>query len=187
MKVIINGAYVEVSSISELITSDNFKRNPIKIYDVSGVELDILSEVKNEALKRIEVKADEYQTLFLGVNSAQREARFAQNLSSAKRLLDDGYTESVLDQQQQLADYTSMEVQAISQSNKTGGSLKTPIQFAQWIVDWQPKTTLIAGYIESFLVDGKAGLMALTDVEQVEPYLETLVSSAQSKFSELMS
>ncbi|OQX16157.1 MAG: hypothetical protein BWK73_04655 [Thiothrix lacustris] len=149
--------------------------------------------VLDVALVKIEAKAGQYQMLFLGANSSKREARFAQNLAAAQRLLAGNYA----DPEQQSADTLSMTVQAQAQANKNGTTPMSVAEFAQWIVAWQPKTTVIAGYIESILVNGRTGLQQLRDAAvtnrtapdvfaaECTAYLDQLANQASAKFAEL--
>lgn len=135
-----------------------------------------LSSAKQAAQATIEAKADAYQTKFLGANSPQREARFAQNLAAAKRVVTDAGTPE---------DIQSMALQAQAKAAETGETPKTALEFAAWIAAWEGKTTLIAGAIEAFLVQSRAGLNALTDIAQIEPYLAQIAMQAEAKFAEL--
>jgi hypothetical protein len=160
------------------IEADEIHTYPIRLQ--YGVivrdDIDELSAAKAAALKKIEASADEYQQRFLGANSPQREARFAQNLAAAKRVVADNGTPE---------DLQSMALQAQAKAAETGENPKSALEFAQWIAAWEGKTTLIAGAIEAFLVQSRSGLNALTELAQIEPYLSQIVAQAEAKFAEL--
>lgn len=137
-----------------------------------------LVTAKTSALIQIEAKADAYQIRFLGANSSQREGRFAQNLAAAKRLIANQYADDSADQALKLADNTSMRLQAAQK-----GMIAE--DFAEWIVEWEPKIVLIAGAIEAFLVESRLALQRLTSIEQIDPFLSEIATQAEAKFAEL--
>lgn len=136
----------------------------------------LLSAAKSAALQKIEAVADEYQSRFLGANSPQRESRFSQNLSAAKRIVSGVGTPE---------DLQSMEMQAAAKAAETGETPKAATEFAAWIAAWEGKTTLIAGAIEAFLVQSRIGLNALSDISHIEPFLADIAAQAEAKFAEL--
>ena len=167
----------DINNVSVLETDDLYTY-PIMLKD-DVIERDIikdLSSAKDYALKKIESDADKYQQRFLGVNSADRQARFAQNLAAAKRITAGTGTPE---------DIQSLTLQAAAKAAETGETPKTATEFAAWIAAWEGKTVLIAGAIESFLVQSRTGLNALSDVSQIEPFLAEIAAQAEAKFYEL--
>lgn len=98
----------------------------------------------------ITLAGDAYQTAFLGSTSPKREARFAINLDVAKRLIENNYGDNAALKQ---ADTQSMTMQSESQNEG-----RTPLEFAQWIVEWESKSVLVAGAIEAFIKKSKLNL-----------------------------
>ena len=136
----------------------------------------LLSDAKAAALRKIETVADDYQRHFIGANSPDRQARFAQNLAAAKRVAAGVGTPE---------DIQSMTLQSEAKAAETGETPKSAVEFADWIAAWEGKTTLIAGAIEAFLVQSRTVLNALSDVSQIEPFLTQIAEQAETKFAEL--
>ena len=153
----------------------------------SSVVAKELVVAKAAALQRIENVADAYQQRFLGANSADRQARFAHNLAAAQRFLADAYGSDAASQQLKMADELAMQVQADAQNAKPDAPVQmTASGFAQWVIEWLPKSAVISAYIENILVTGRVGLNALTDIEQIEPFLANLAAQAEVKFAEMV-
>ena len=145
-----------------------------------------LNEAKENALNRIEKTADNYQRMFLGANSADRQARFQHNLAAAQRVLSDNYDSTPVGQALKSADLLAMQVQADAQNLKPETTLPlSAIGFANWVVEWLPKSVVISACIENILVIGRTELNKITDISQIEPFFSELAKMADSKFSEL--
>ncbi len=169
-----------MTDLGDLPTGASFEKPP-------SVIAQELSSAKFHALKKIEASADEYQRRFLGVNSADRQARFAQNLSAAQRVLADNYNPSD-DSQQQLkqADIFAMQLQADAQNAKPDAQTQmTANDFAKWVVEWLPKSVIISAYIDFFLVTSRVDLDALNNLNEIEPFLAKIAAKAEAKFTEL--
>lgn len=144
------GVLFITSGIFAVADADNI---PEGAREATAEEMSTPDELLAEAGRDIEAAADQFQTQFLGASSSKREARFARNLAAAKRLIADDYTEVELSAGLKDAHTHSLTMQA--QAQNEGRSVE---EFAQWIVEWEGPSGLIAGAIESFIKTSKLGL-----------------------------
>ncbi len=136
----------------------------------------LLAEISEE----ITLAGDAFQAQFLGATSSKREARFAINLSAAKRVIADNYGDNAVLKQ---ADTQSMAMQAEAQNEGRDAT-----EFAQWIVEWESKSVLVAGAIESFIKSSKLALPSVPNL--IDPavraqHYASLKAQAQAMFVEI--
>lgn len=151
--------------------------------EATAEEMMTPKEVLDAAGRDIEAYADRFQTEFLGASSPKREARFARNLAAAKRLIADDYTDIELSNGLKNSHVQSLTMQA--QAQNEGRNVE---QFAQWIVDWEGASDLIAGAIEAFIKSSKLALPSvpnLIDPAVKAQHYASLKAQAQAMFAEM--
>lgn len=121
--------------------------------------------------KDIELSGDAFQT------------DFSRNLAVAKRLIADDYTPAELSRDLKTMHRTSLQMQAEAQNE--GRSVE---EFAEWIVEWEGKSDLIAGAIEAFIKAQKLALPSIPNL--IDPAVKaqhyaSLKAAAKQMFADM--
>ena len=138
-----------------------------------------MPQLRREAIRRIQKKANEYQEQVVGTNDDYRFQRFRLNLESAKAIVAGtatSYQESMLTQQ--LDANIAAEHPVVKDLDLAG--------FANWIIAFELVTVLGAGYIESVLITGAALINTAESSAEIEAILEQLAIDAEVKYQELI-
>ena len=141
-------------------------------------ETKAMPEVLAKLNKLIETTADEYQQKFLGIITASRNMRFSEN-----RLMALDYKNNIATDEE----IQALQVQVNAMASK--GIIMTLDQFADWIIAWLPKTRLVSGNIEAYLVQSIAILNSsdnLVDPVVQSQLLNTLRNGADVLYNSIV-
>ena len=148
-------------------------------FKIPAPRKDKMPQLRREAIRRIQKKANEYQEQVVGTNDDYRFQRFRLNLESAKAIAAGtatSYQEAMLTQQ--LDANIAAEHPVVKDLDLAG--------FASWIIAFELVTVLGAGYIESVLITGTSLINAAESSTEIESILVQLAIDAEVKYQELI-
>lgn len=176
-----NGLPKGVSFISSSIFSfiEAGEGLPAGAREATDEELVTPQSVLDDMAADIERAGDTYQNKFLSTGSASRDGRFRLNIEASNRLLLDEYV-LPRDDAQKAADAQSLAWQTEAQ-----GEGRSVEEFAQWVVEWYPKSILVSGAIEAFIKESKMSLPSvpyLIDPAVRAQHYASLITAANAQF-----
>lgn len=163
------------------ITSSIMHEFPIRLVNglIAPDESAALESARALALKEVALTANKYQAMAVGTTDEARETRLSQNLICAKAYVAGSASDAQIDSLQMQLD---ANIEAKHQIIRNFDLL----QFANWIVEYDPFTTRANGLIESQLIAGNSKINTATSAEEVKLALSEWQDSFLIKFNGLV-
>lgn len=147
-------------------------------FKIPAPRKDKMLQLRREAIRKIENRANDYQAQVVGTPDPAREQRFQYNIRAAKGILEGDATTAQTDMlQTQLDTCTS-----VNHPTFAGMTLQ---EFATYIYNYHELLYTGAGMIETTIVYGRSLINAAETKAEVEAALVELEEMASAKYTQL--
>jgi hypothetical protein len=139
---------------------------------------DKITQLRREAVRKIEKRANDYQAQVVGTPDPAREQRFQYNIRASKHIIAGDATDAQTNMLQSQLDTCN----AVNHPQFAGMTL---LEFATYIYNYHELLYTGAGLIETTLVYGRSLVNAAETKEEIDSALDTLEEMAATKFNQL--